>query len=263
MRGTLSHEAAHQPSVHLLSLSEVQTRMVLAQRAVDSKDNESSAAPDPLTALHIRGRIYTADAMHTHKKTCRCLTYNDGAYLLIAKNNQSGLPRDLELFFADPPADRSTWRSATTREKGHGRIEIRTPVASTDLNEYFARDWRGIAQVFRLERTVIEKGERRTSVVYGFPSLSPKQADPARLLALLRAHWAIENRLPWRRDVTLDEDHSQVRTRRAPQVLAVLNNALLALMDCLHVPNVPAQMRIFQACPLEALRLFLVTLVKL
>jgi hypothetical protein len=102
MRGTLSHEAAHQPSVHLLSFSEVQTRMVLAQRAVDSKEHESSAAPDPLTALHLRGRIYTADAMHTHKKTCRCLTYNDGAYLLVAKNNQSGLRRDLELFFADP-----------------------------------------------------------------------------------------------------------------------------------------------------------------
>jgi hypothetical protein len=172
----------------------------------------------------------------TRKPVGRCLTGNDGAYLLIAKNNQSGLRRDLELFFADPPADRSTWLSATTCEKGRGRIEIRTLAASTDLNEYFARDWRGIAQVFRLERTVIEKGERRTSVVYGFTSLSPEQADPARLLALLRAHWASANRLPWRRDVTLDEDHSQVRTRRAPQVLAVLNNALLALLDCLHVP---------------------------
>jgi len=70
--------------------------------------------------------------------------------------------------------------------------EIRTLVASTDLNEYFARDWPRTAQVFRLDRTVIEKGERRTSVVYGFTSLSPKQADPARLLALLRAHWAID-----------------------------------------------------------------------
>lgn len=71
---------------------------------------------------------------------------------------------------------------------------------------------------------------------------------------------SIENRLHWRRDVTLGEDHSQVRSGRAPQVLAVLNNTLLALMDFLHVPNVPSQMRFYQANPLETLRLLLVKL---
>ena len=34
----------------------------------------------------------------------------------------------------------------------------------------------------------------------------------------------------------------------------------VALMDFLHVPNVPNQMRFYQAHPLEALRLLLVTL---
>ncbi len=63
--------------------------------------------------------------------------------------------------------------------------------------------------------------------------------------------------------MTLGEDHSPVRTRGAPQVLAVLNTALLAFLDFLHVCNVLAQMRIFQPRPLEALRLLLVPLVKL
>lgn len=71
---------------------------------------------------------------------------------------------------------------------------------------------------------------------------------------------SIENRLHWHRDVTLGEDHSQVRSGRAPQVLAVLNNTVLALMDFLHVPNVPSQMRFYQANPLETLRLLLVKL---
>jgi hypothetical protein len=57
--------------------------------------------------------------------------------------------------------------------------------------------------------------------------------------------------------VTLREDHSQVRTGRAPEVLAALNNTLLSLMDFLHVPN---QMRFYQAYPLEALRLLLLKL---
>ena len=70
----------------------------------------------------------------------------------------------------------------------------------------------------------------------------------------------IENRSHWRRDVTLGEDHSQVRSGCAPLILAALNNTVLALMDFLHVPNVPNQMRFYQAHPLEALRLLLVKL---
>ncbi|MFL5702120.1 MAG: hypothetical protein ACJ8AG_04750, partial [Ktedonobacteraceae bacterium] len=42
--------------------------------------------------------------------------------------------------------------------------------------------------------------------------------------------YTIENRLHWRRDVSLREDHCQVRKGDAPRVLAVLNSFLLALL---------------------------------
>ena len=42
--------------------------------------------------------------------------------------------------------------------------------------------------------------------------------------------YTIENRLHWRRAVTLREDHSQVRTAGRPEVLAALNNVVLALL---------------------------------
>jgi hypothetical protein len=45
MRGTLGHEAATQPSVHLLSLYEVKTGTVLAQRAVATKENAHQCRP--------------------------------------------------------------------------------------------------------------------------------------------------------------------------------------------------------------------------
>jgi len=93
--------------------------------------------------------------------------------------------------------------------------------------------------------------------VYGITFLSPSQAAPQRLLSLLRAHWTIENRLHWRRDVTMREDASQVRKGCAPRALAVLNSFLLALFDWLKVRNVASQMRFFNAQPFLALSLLI------
>jgi hypothetical protein len=163
----------------------------------------------------------------------------------------------LQLFFEEPPVDCRDWRTARTIDKGHGRVEIRELVASTELNDFLTGQWAGVAQVFRLTRTVHEDGKTRTEVVYGMTSLSPARASAARLLELVRDHWAIENRLHWRRDVTLREDHCQVRKGTAPRVLAVLNSFLLAMLDFLNVSNVPKQMRQFDAHPLLAVRLLL------
>jgi hypothetical protein len=69
--------------------------------------------------------------------------------------------------------------------------------------------------------------------------------------------YTIENRLHWRRDVTLREDHCQVRKGEAPRILALLNSFLLALLDVFGVCNVPKQMRTFDAQPLLAVRLLL------
>lgn len=177
--------------------------------------------------------------------------------MLIAKGNQATLREDLRLFFKEPPSDCRDWRTARTVNKGHGRLEIRELVVSTELNDFLGGQWVGVAQVFRLTRTVIEDGQRREEVVYGITSLAPAHASAQRLLDLVRAHWAIENRLHWRRDVTLREDHCQTRKGSAPRVLAVLNSFLLALLDFLGVRNVAQQTRLFDAHPLLAVRLLL------
>ena len=110
---------------------------------------------------------------------------------------------------------------------------------------------------FCLTRIVRQHDTQRQEVVYGITNLPPARACAAYLLAREREHWAIENRLHWRRDVTLREDHCQVRKGVAPRILAVLNSFLLAVLDFLGVGNVPKQMRIFDAQPLLAVRLLL------
>jgi predicted transposase YbfD/YdcC len=257
LRGTLGHKALDQRKMHQLALYDTQTGVLLKEQVTGEKQNELSIVSAFLTPVLVKGRIISADALHTQHAFCFTVTRWDGDYLLIAKDNQATLADDLRLFFTEPPHDCRDWQTARTGNLGHGRLEIRELVASTELNAFLGGQWAGVAQVFQVTRTVYEDGQMRREVVYGITSLSPTRASAARLLALLRAHWHIENRLHWRRDVTLREDHCQVRKGDAPRVLAVLNSFLLALLDFLGVSNVPQQMRIFDAHPLQAVRLLL------
>lgn len=85
--------------------------------------------------------------------------------------------------------------------------------------------------------------------------LSLGHAPPARILELVRNHWAIENRLHHRRDVSLGEDACQTRTGPLPGLLAQLNSTVLCLMDRVGVRNVARQMRYFNAHYEQALAL--------
>jgi hypothetical protein len=125
-----------------------------------------------------------------------------GDVVLFVKNNTPATREDLELFFEDKQADRRTWQSFEQIEKGHGRLERRQITTSPDLNDYLRRDWGEVGQVFRVQRQRQSKEKSSVEVVYGWTTLSPKRCGPQRLSQVIRAHWAVENRLHWRRDAT-------------------------------------------------------------
>ncbi|MBA2396776.1 MAG: ISAs1 family transposase [Ktedonobacteraceae bacterium] len=257
MRGTLGHTKEDQPPVHLLSLYDCESGIVLTQEAVKSKENEITASGAFLHPLLVKGRILSADAMHTQKKWCAGVTAYGGYYLVIAKNNQPTVRQDIHEFFEDPGADQQEWQYYKKVQKGHGRLEVREIWTSCEMNEWFEKEWDGIAQIFKIRRTITQGEEVREEIIYGFTSLNRKKASAKRILHLNQKHWSIENRLHYRRDVTLGEDASQVRKRNAPQALAALNGIILALMDWLQVKNVASQMRHFCAKPHEMVRLLL------
>jgi predicted transposase YbfD/YdcC len=245
--------------VHQLSCYEVSTGRVLWHCNVQEKHNEISELKPLLTTATVKGRILSLDALHTQREFCAQVKRLEGDYVLIAKDNQPTLKEDIADFFEDRFPDRRRWQEAETWDKGHGRLEHRQIVCSPDLNDWFAKEWQGIEQVFRLERTVrvLKTGEIRHEIIYGFSSLSLQEAPAPRMLALVREHWAIENRLHWRRDVTMGEDACQTRTASPPCLLAQLNSTVLCLMDRIGVRNVPRQMRYFDAEYDQALDLVL------
>ena len=123
---------------------------------------------------------------------------------------------------ADPPPDQAT---VQTVDKAHGRIETRVASTSADVVPHLG--WPGAAQVMRVVRTR-EIGVATTEIAYYVTSLPRTEADPARLLALARAHWGIENRLHWRRDVSMNEDRCRVRA--GARALASLRNLVLSML---------------------------------
>jgi predicted transposase YbfD/YdcC len=148
LRGTQGHLAADQQKIHQVSLYETQTGIVLKEQVVADKENELSRIQELLAPEWMAGRIVSADALHTQHAFCRGVTGAHGDSVLFAKGNQATLEENVRLFFSEPPADCRDWRIAQTCEKAHGRLEWRTLVASTELNEFLAHPWHGVAQSF-------------------------------------------------------------------------------------------------------------------
>jgi predicted transposase YbfD/YdcC len=222
---------------------------------VADKTNEIPVVLELLRQVVLEGRVVTMDALLTQRQIAQQIVEAGGDYVMVVKANQPQLRADIETVFALPPIATETRTVAQTVDGGHGRIEQRRLETSDVLIGY--SDWPGLGQVFQLERQVVSKktGEVREEVVAGVTSLAPERADAARLLALVRGHWHIENKSHWVRDVTFDEDRSQVRCGNIPQVMAALRNTVIGLTRWAGDTNIAAACRRFAAQPALALEL--------
>lgn len=247
------------PAAHLLSALSHRLGLTLWQQAVADKTNEIPVMQEVLQELVVAGRVITVDALLTQRAIAQSIVEGDGDYVMLVKGNQPQLYADLHLVFHDAPTRAEPLAAMETVEAGHGRLEQRRLTTSTALVGY--SDWPGLAQVFQLERSTTRKktGEQRHEVVYGVTSLSPERADPDRLLRLVRQHWQIENQVHWVRDVTFDEDRSQVRVGSIPQVMAAFRNTAIGLMHWVGETNIAAACRRFAAQPWLALALIGIT----
>jgi predicted transposase YbfD/YdcC len=247
LRGTIP--AGQSRGVHLVAAYLPEAGVVLAQLAVDRKENEIVVVPKLLAQLDLRGTVVVGDAMQAQRELSSQVVEAGGDYLWFVKENQPSLLCDLELLFerprisagwSDPTSD---FRVARQVESGHGRLDQREIIVSRLLHEYL--DWPYLDQVFRLERRVTERGQTTSEIRYGITSMPPEVADAERLLMVARTEWGIENGLHYRRDVTLHEDACQLRRGHGPQVLAALNNAVIGIVLQQGEANLAAAQRAF------------------
>lgn len=240
---------------HLLSAVSHRLGLVMGQVAVDDHTNEIGVVEDLLVQLVLTGRLVTTDALLTQKAVAQTIVERGGDYVLLIKRNHELSYEALEYWFEGQPPRPLADRTASLTAKGHGRVTRWTIEVTTLLNEYL--DWPGLAQCFKLTRrnVTLSTGEVSEEIRYGITSCPPQEASPLDLLTIRRNHWCIENRSHWVRDVTFDEDRSQLRVGHTHQLMAVLRNLVISLLRATGHHQIASALRFFAARPRSALSL--------
>jgi predicted transposase YbfD/YdcC len=245
--------------LHLLAAYLPGEGIVLMQMIVEKeKENEIVVAPKLLACLDLRHKVVVGDAMQTQRKLSIQIVAAEGDFVWVVKDNQANTRQAIAQLFApekprpgfgSPPMD---FQNAKTTEKQAGRIEERTLTTSSLLNDYL--DWPHLSQVFKLERRVthLATGLVETEIQYGLTSLTAQEADPKRLLTIVRSEWGIENGLHYRRDVTFQEDQTRMTVKSMGRVMASINNLVISLINHLGYKNHAHARSVFNACPAKA-----------
>ena len=264
LRGT--RVADQERSDQVLSVYDVDDQLVLAQAAVDTKENEIVAALRILEQVEIAGKVITGDAIHTQRAISAMIVARGGHYIWPVKTNQPRLYEDIERLFApDHPKPgfgkiTTDFQTALKVNYGHGRLEKRTIQTSSMLNHY--QDWPGLGQVYRLERKFdwVRQGKVFKSsceIEYGITSLPIIAASPAQVLQFSRKHWGVETGLHYRRDVTFREDSTRMTIGAAGRILATVNNLVIGLIKRAGHDNAAKARRYYDGHIVEAFGLLL------
>jgi predicted transposase YbfD/YdcC len=210
--------------LHLVSAWAVEQRLVLGQMAVEDKSNEITAVPQLLKMLCLQGVVVTADALNCQREIAAQVIEQGGDYVLALKANQGTLFADVQLFVDDP---KTSLARAESVDGDHGRIEVRQAALSPDiawLQEHHA--WPGLRAIGKV--TAARETPAKTSIETRYFLMS-QILTPERFLAIVRAHWGIENGLHWVLDVTMNEDQMRNRKDNGPENLALLRRLALNL----------------------------------
>jgi len=235
IRRSFEHAWDASGMAHLVSAYVDANRAVFAQVATDAKSNEIEAVPRLLALLDLAGATVTADAMGCQTEVARQVVDAEGHYVLAVKDNQPTLHAKVRALLDEAILDGFEGMSHGTHAEtcgGHGRVETRRAWV-TDEVRWLGGDlvaaWPGLAAVAAVESTrAVAGGGTSTDRRYFICSLPG--TDAAAVLAAVRGHWAVENKLHWQLDVSFREDECRVRVGHGAENLSRLRRLALNLL---------------------------------
>jgi predicted transposase YbfD/YdcC len=210
--------------LHLVNVWAAEARLAIAQRLAPER-NEVAGALEVLELLSLDGCIVTADALHCHREMARGILDRGGQYVLALKENQSALFADAQELLEPAAKQAGAEHHAVA---SHGRDEHRGAVVVRAKSLATKHNFPGVAALARIELRRSLNGKDAPPIVRYF--LLSQPFPPARVLAITRSHWGIENQLHWVLDVVFNEDRARNRKDNGPENLAILRKLALNML---------------------------------
>lgn len=211
--------------LHMVNVWACQARMALAQRKAPNR-NEIAGAHEVLALLDLDGAIVTTDALHCTAAMAQAILERKGHYVLALKKNRA------KLFIAAEARIKAVRGASRVRQPSilaHGRRERRAAVVvpAADMAERFGFPGiKALARITSWRRTDAAPAKRTVRYF-----LLSRTLSAARLLAIVRGHWSIENNLHWILDVVFAEDRNRSRMDHAPENLAVVRKLAINMLQ--------------------------------
>lgn len=218
-------------ALHIVSAWATDHGITLGQVVVDSKSNEITAVPKLLDMMELEGTIVTLDAMGCQKAIAQKVIDGKGDYTFAVKDNHPKLAEAIEQAFLDAYENGlvdSGFRSKSTREKGHGREEMRSYCVAPvpESMKSLAEAWPGIKSIGQAIN-ITTQGDKETSETrYYISSRPPKVSEFGRSV---RKHWGIES-MHWVLDVVFGEDASRIRIGNATENMSFTKKFVISLL---------------------------------
>lgn len=151
------------------------------------------------------------------KKTVRAIVGGGNDFLIEAKGNQPNLLKQL----ITNTSRTVPIASYEKEERNRGRLEKRAVEIYDELTG-IDPEWIGIKSIIKIVRSGVRSSKAYYEEHYLICSLLTLDAES--IANWIRAHWGIENRLHYVKDVNMNEDNSRIKAGQGAENLSLIKN---------------------------------------
>lgn len=214
LRGTGRSKTCDNPKGNLATLNVYDnTRgIIIATSAIDKKESEIPKAYEELELLNLKKTVVTCDALHCQKDTAELIHDKGGYYLLIAKDNQKLLSKDIA-------------EKIENKKKAVKIIEDdkRKYYFYALPKDFIGLEWKGQKMYVKVESYVKDKSN--PTIMYFLTNTTNKEL----VIEAITNKWQIENDHHKNKDLLLDEDKFRIADKTAVANIVAINDITLAL----------------------------------
>ena len=207
-------DAAPRSPPHPVRAFASEARSVMGQMRVKGRSNGIAAVPTLLEMPAPKGRIVTADAMHTQCRTAQAVTAAGGDHMRTPKGDRGAPYEDVKPCSGDPAQD-GNWPCHRDADGGHGRIGACIARVVRDIDRLRQRHRRpGLAAVGKVVPT---RGTGAGTTTGIRRHIMSAKLSPQRFRHAVRSRRAIGNPPHRVSDVTMNGDRQRNRSGHGPE----------------------------------------------